>query len=198
VEQPKPVKRLIKALSNLPGIGEKTATRLALYLLRSPQDISLELADSIKEVKEKIRLCKKCFNYTEKELCEICLSPYRDSQTICVVESPADLMALEKTGKYKGKYHVLHGLISPLEGISPDDLRINELLERIRTENIKEVIIATNATIAGGTTTHYLAQLIKPLGIKVTQLAQGIPTGADIEYIDEITLSNALEGRRQL
>jgi recombination protein RecR len=191
-----PIERLIKKLAKLPGVGEKTASRLALYILRCPKEEAMDLARSIVTVKEKITLCKVCCNLTDEDPCRICTSERRDKESLCVVEEPGDLMALENGGEFKGCYHVLHGVISPLDGISPDDIKIRELLIRIKSGQVKEVIIATNPTTNGNATALYLANLIKPLGIKVTRIAQGIPMGGDIEYTDGVTLKKALEGRR--
>ena len=191
-----PINRLIRGLAKLPGIGEKTASRLALYILRCSRDEALELARSIVAVKEKITMCKVCCNLTEQDPCTICSSQKRDRDIICVVEEPGDLIALETGGEFKGLYHVLHGVISPLDGINPEDIRIQELLNRLKSSQVKEVIIATNPTTNGNATALYLSNVIKPLGITVTRIAQGIPIGGDIEYTDEVTLKKALEGRR--
>ena len=191
-----PINRLIRSLAKLPGVGEKTASRLALHILRCSRDEALELARSIVAVKEKITMCKVCCNLTDQDPCTICSSQKRERDIICVVEEPGDLIALETGGEFKGLYHVLHGVISPLDGINPEDIRIQELLNRLKTSQVKEVIIATNPTTNGNATALYLSNVIKPLGIKVTRIAQGIPIGGDIEYTDEVTLKKALEGRR--
>jgi recombination protein RecR len=191
-----PINRLIRSLAKLPGVGEKTASRLALHILRCSRDEALELARSIVAVKEKITMCKVCCNLTDQDPCTICSSQKREREIICVVEEPGDLIALETGGEFKGLYHVLHGVISPLDGINPEDIRIQELLNRLKTSQVKEVIIATNPTTNGNATALYLSNVIKPLGIKVTRIAQGIPIGGDIEYTDEVTLKKALEGRR--
>jgi recombination protein RecR len=191
-----PIERLIKRLAKLPGVGEKTAARLALYILRCSKEEAMDLARSIVSVKEKITLCKVCSNLTDEDPCRICTSEKRDKESLCVVEEPGDLLALENGGEFKGCYHVLHGVISPLDGISPDDIKIQELLTRLKNGQVKEVIIATNPTTNGNATALYLANLIKPLGIQVTRIAQGIPMGGDIEYTDGVTLKKALEGRR--
>jgi len=194
----KPIDHLIEALMRLPGIGKKTASRLAFHILRSSQSEAQELAKAILDVKEKIRLCSICFNLTDEDPCRICQDERRTREVLCVVEGPNDLIAFESTGDFDGRYHVLHGTISPLEGVGPDNLKIRELLERLQKEQISEVILATNPTVEGGTTALYLSNLIKPLGIKVTRIAYGIPMGSEIEYSDGMTLSKALEGRREI
>ena len=191
-----PINRLIRSLAKLPGVGEKTASRLALHILRSSRDEALELARSIVAVKEKITMCKVCCNLTDQDPCTICSSQKRERDIICVVEEPGDLIALETGGEFKGLYHVLHGVISPLDGVNPEDIRIQELLNRLKSGQVKEVIVATNPTTNGNATALYLSNVIKPLGIKVTRIAMGIPIGGDIEYTDEVTLKKALEGRR--
>jgi recombination protein RecR len=191
-----PINRLIKNLARLPGVGEKTASRLALYILRCSREEALDLARSIVAVKDKITMCKVCCNLTEEDPCKICSSGRRERDIICVVEEPGDLIALETGGEFRGLYHVLHGVISPLDGINPDDIRIKELLNRLKSGQVKEVIVATNPTTNGNATALYLSNLIKPLGITVTRIAQGIPMGGDIEYTDQVTLKKALEGRR--
>ncbi len=191
-----PINRLIRSLAKLPGVGEKTASRLALHILRCSRDEALELARSIVAVKEKITMCRVCCNLTDQDPCTICSSQKRERDIICVVEEPGDLIALETGGEFKGLYHVLHGVISPLDGVNPENIRIQELLNRLKSGQVKEVIVATNPTTNGNATALYLANVIKPLGIKVTRIAQGIPIGGDIEYTDEVTLKKALEGRR--
>ncbi len=191
-----PINRLIRSLAKLPGVGEKTASRLALHILRCSRDEALELARSIVAVKEKITMCRVCCNLTDQDPCPICSSQKRERDIICVVEEPGDLIALETGGEFKGLYHVLHGVISPLDGVNPENIRIQELLNRLKSGQVKEVIVATNPTTNGNATALYLANVIKPLGIKVTRIAQGIPIGGDIEYTDEVTLKKALEGRR--
>ncbi len=191
-----PINRLIRSLAKLPGVGEKTASRLALHILRCSRDEALELARSIVAVKEKITMCRVCCNLTDQDPCPICSSQKRERDIICVVEEPGDLIALETGGEFKGLYHVLHGVISPLDGVNPENIRIQELLNRLKSGQVKEVIVATNPTTNGNATALYLANVIKPLGIKVTRIAQGIPMGGDIEYTDEVTLKKALEGRR--
>lgn len=193
-----PIERLISQLSKLPGIGRKTAARLGFYILRTPEREARELARAIIDVKEKIQLCAVCFNLTDRDPCGICNDSRRSDEVICVVEEPNDLMAIEATGDFHGKYHVLHGTLSPLEGIGPKDIKAKELLERLESGKVKEVIMATNPNVEGGATALYLTELIKPLGVKVTRLAYGIPMGGDIEYTDGVTLVKALEGRREI
>jgi recombination protein RecR len=194
----KPIDHLIEALTRLPGIGKKTASRLAFHILRSSLSEAHGLARAILDVKEKIHLCSTCFNLTDEDPCQICRDERRSGEILCVVEGPNDLIAIENTGAFNGRYHVLHGTISPLEGIGPDDIRIKELMERLQREKISEVVLATNPTVEGGTTALYLTDLIKPLGVKVTRIAYGIPMGSEIEYSDRMTLSKALEGRREI
>jgi recombination protein RecR len=194
----KPIDRLIEALTRLPGIGRKTASRLAFYILRSSASEAQELARAILDIKEKIHLCSVCFNLTDEDPCRICQGNERNREILCVVEGPNDLLAIESTGTFKGIYHVLHGTISPLEGMGPDDLKVKELIERLRQEGVTEVILATNPTVEGGATALYLMDVIKPLGVKVTQIAYGIPMGGEIEYSDGMTLSKAFEGRREI
>jgi len=191
-----PLGRLIDEFSKLPGIGPKTAQRLAFYVLKMPHDRVEKLADAIRSAKQSIIYCSVCGNFTDIDPCSICASPYRDKSVIMVVEDPKDVVALEKTRDFKGLYHVLHGVISPLEGVGPDDIRIKELLSRI-SPAVKEVILATNPDVEGEATAMYIAKLIKPLGVKVTRIAHGVPVGGDLEYADEITLTKALEGRRE-
>lgn len=192
---PKALERLVLELGKLPGIGEKTAQRLAFHIINLPEEEIRDLSEALITAKTKIILCKKCFSITDKELCDICENPNRDQKTICVVQNSRDIFAVEKTREYKGLYHVLHGAISPLEGIGPQDIKARELLLRIGESDIEEVIMATNATVEGEATAMYLGNLITPLGVKVTRLAKGIPIGADLEYTDEITLIKAFEGR---
>ncbi|MBI2609448.1 MAG: recombination protein RecR [Deltaproteobacteria bacterium] len=192
---PKPFKRVIEELSKLPGIGEKTASRLAFFILKSDLSYAKNLAHSIVFMRERLQLCSTCFNLSESPHCYICSNPQRDKSILCIVETPQDLAAIEKSRDFRGCYHILHGRLSPLEGITPKNLKIKELLERIGSENIQEVILAMNTNMEGETTALYLTKLIKPKGIKVTHLAQGIPMGADLEYIDEVTISKALKNR---
>ncbi len=192
------INKLIDELAALPGIGSKSAQRLAFYIISmSPARVE-KLADSIVQAKENVTYCKVCQNLTDHEICPICGNPSRDRTTIMVVENPRDLAAYERTGKYNGLYHVLHGAISPMLGIGPGDIRLRELLERLKTEETGEVIIATNSSLEGETTAMYISRLIKPTGVKVTRIASGVPVGGDLEYIDEVTLLRALDGRTEL
>ena len=191
------INKLIEQLSHLPGIGPKSAQRLAFHIMNMPKDQVGQLTSSITEARAKVRCCKNCCTLTDQELCPICANPKRDASTIMVVENTRDLAAYEKTGKYDGVYHVLHGAISPMLGIGPDDIRLKELMQRLQ-KDVKEVIIATNSSLEGETTAMYISKLIKPTGIKVTRIASGVPVGGDLEYIDEVTLLRALEGRVQL
>ena len=191
-----PVARLVRELSKLPGIGPKSAQRLTYYLLRSPDEEAKTLAEAILTLKEKISLCSICFNITDCDPCSICQDKERDYSIICVVEKPSDIMPLERTGKYNGVYHVLHGTINPAEGRGPEELKIKELLSRLQNGAVKEVILATNPNVEGETTALYLQRLIVPLGIRVSRLARGLPFGAELEYADDMTLSQALEGRQ--
>ncbi len=188
------ITRLIEELSRLPGIGAKSAQRLAFHIINMPQDQVERLSETILTAKKNVRYCKECYTLTDQELCPICSSDKRDHSTIMIVENTRDLAAYEKTGKYDGVYHVLHGAISPMLGIGPADIRLKELMQRLQGE-IKEVIIATNSSLEGETTAMYISKLIKPTGIKVTRIASGVPVGGDLEYIDEVTLLRALEGR---
>ena len=194
----KPIDHLIEALTKLPGIGRKTASRLAFHILRSSPSEAKELAKAVLDVKEKIRLCSVCFNLTDEALCGVCQDERRNRDTLCVVEGPNDLIAIENTGAFHGRYHVLHGALAPLEGIGPEDLKVKELMERLHQEKMAEVILATNPTVEGGATALYLTELIKPLGLRITRIAYGIPMGGEIEYSDGMTLSKALEGRREI
>jgi recombination protein RecR len=192
-----PVARLINELARLPGIGPKTASRLAYHLLRTSRDEAISLAEAILDVKERVRLCSICFNTTESDPCAICADSSRD-RTICAVEEPLDVLALERTGQFKGRYHVLHGAVSPVEGIGPDQLKIRELVERVERERPEEVIVATNLDLPGEATAAYLHRLLAPLGVTVSRPASGLPAGGDLEYADEVTLGRALIGRRVL
>ncbi|MGI8826951.1 MAG: recombination mediator RecR [Chloroflexota bacterium] len=194
----RPVARVVDELSRLPGIGPKTAQRLTYYLLRAPSEHAQALAEAIMDLKQKVVLCSQCYNITEMSPCEICSNEGRDTSRICVVEEPLDIVALERTGQYNGQYHVLHGAISPIEGIGPEELKIRELLHRLGSDRVQEVILATNPNLEGDATAMYLTRLIHPFKIEVTRLARGLPVGGDLEYADEITLSNALAGRSQL
>ena len=193
-----PVSRLIEEFNKLPGIGPKSAARLTYYLLRMPKEEVLALAEAIIAVKEKTVLCSSCQNITDSNPCAICSSRERDHSIICVVKEPLDILALERTGQYKGLYHVLHGVISPMDGVGPDDLKIKELLQRLKSESVKEVILATNPNLEGEATAMYLHRLLSPMGIRITRLARGLPVGGDLEYADEVTLTHALEGRQEI
>ena len=193
-----PVQRLIDELGRLPGIGPKSAQRVAYYLLRIAPEDARRLAAAIIEVKEKISWCRRCFNIAEGEECAICRDPGRDSTVLCVVEEPRDIVALERTQEFRGRYHVLQGTISPIEGIGPDQLRIKDLLQRLPVEGVAEVILATNPNTDGEVTAMYLAKVLAPLGVRVTRIASGLPVGGDLEYADEVTLGRALEGRREV
>lgn len=193
-----PVQDLIDELGRLPGIGPKSAQRIAFHLLKVSHEDALRLARTISEMKDKVTFCRRCFNIAESELCSICSDGQRDDSLLCVVEEPRDLVAVEKTGEYRGRYHVLQGAMSPIEGIGPEQLRVKELLERIEDRGAVEVILCTNPNIEGEATALYLGRLLKPLGVKVTRLASGLPVGGDLEYADELTLGRALEGRREL
>lgn len=191
----KSVVKLINQFERLPGIGHKTAVRLAFFVLESDKKVAEEMSEAILEAKEKVKFCSNCFNITETDPCEICLDKSRDASTICVVENVKDVVAMERTREYRGLYHVLHGAISPMNNISAGDIKIKELLERLKDDRVKEIILATNPTIEGEATAMYISRLIKPLGINVTRIAHGIPVGGDLEYTDEITLIKAMEGR---
>lgn len=193
-----PISNLIDQLSKLPGIGRKTAQRLAFHILEMNDTEVQKLSSSIVEAKEKIGFCEVCGNLTDRPVCTICSASGRDKSTICVVEGPRDIVAMEKTREYKGLYHVLHGTISPMENIGPQDIRIKELLNRLGDDTVKEVIIATNPTVEGEATALYISKLIKPLGVKVTRIAHGIPMGGDLDYFDEITVAKSIEHRREL
>jgi len=193
-----PVDRLINELSRLPGIGPKTAARLTFYLLRQPREQVLALAEALRDLREKVILCSRCFNIAESSPCAICRDEGRERSIICVVEEPLDVLAIERTGEYRGLYHVLHGAISPVEGIGPDDLKITELLARVKAEPVQEVLLATNPNLEGEATAMYIARLLKPLSVRVTRLARGLPVGGDLEYADSVTLARALEGRSEI
>lgn len=193
-----PLINLIEQFERLPGIGKKTAQRLAYFVLQMPEQEAKEFSNAILEAHEKIKYCKICKNLTDEDVCHVCRSRARDPSIICVVEDPRDVVALEKTGDFSALYHVLHGAISPLNGVGPEQLYIKELLNRIATEPVQEVIMATNPTVEGEATAMYISKLLKPLGVKVTRLAYGIPVGGDLEYADEVTLSRALSGRSEI
>ena len=193
-----PVARLIEQFARLPGIGPKTAQRLTFYLLRSSEQVSEDLAEAIRHMREAVRFCSICMNITDTEPCAICSSQTRDRSVICVVEEPLDILALERTRSFKGLYHVLHGALSPVEGVGPEDLKVRELLARLERDEVREIILATNPNVEGETTALYLTRLLRPLGVRVTQIARGLPVGGDLEYADEVTLARALEGRRDV
>ena len=194
---PVSLQELIEEFQKLPGIGHKSAVRLAFHVMNMSEAKSQKFIDAIKKAKTHVHLCDKCQNLTDKPLCDICASPKRDTSVICVMESPKDVTALEKTKEYNGLYHVLHGAISPMDGVSPEDIKIKELIARL-TPEVTEVIMATNPTVEGEATAMYIARLLKPMGIRVTRIAHGIPVGGDIEYADEVTLTRAMEGRREI
>ncbi|MGQ0550940.1 MAG: recombination mediator RecR [Armatimonadota bacterium] len=198
MDYPGPLARLIDELSKMPTVGPKTAQRLAFHILRLSQEEAQALADAVVDVKAKMRTCSTCFTITDVDPCSICTNPARSATLLCVVEDPRDVIALERTREYRGRYHVLGGAISPLDGIGPDDLKIPQLLERVRAGGIDEVIVATNPRVEGEATAIYLARVLKPLGVRVTRIAHGLPVGGDLEYADEVTLARALEGRREL
>jgi recombination protein RecR len=196
------LERLVEELTKLPSIGQKSAQRLALHLLRAPREEALALAEAIRSMRERVGFCRVCGNFTEDDPCLICRDPERDGTLVCVVEQPGDVLAFERTAQFRGKYHVLGGALSPLEGTHPENLRIRELLERLRpaegVEEIREVILATNPNVPGEATALYLSRLLQPLGVKVTRIARGVPMGSDLEYSDQVTLARALEGRREV
>ena len=198
MSQPEPLTRLIEQLQRLPGIGKKSAQRLAFHVLRNPREDAERLCDAVRDVKDRVTYCSICNNITEADPCELCTSEERDRRLICVVEEPQNVMAIEKTRDFTGLYHVLMGAISPLQGIGPDDLRIKGLLERVGSGGIAEVILATNPNVEGEATAIYLARLLKPLGVRVTRIAMGVPVGSDLEYTDEVTMHKAMEGRREV
>lgn len=193
-----PLARLVQQLAKLPGIGEKTALRLAFHILRSPEGYAEELARAIVELKQRLRPCSVCCQLSDQDPCAICGDPRREPSLLCVVSQPQDLMAIEKTGSYRGRYHVLHGVLSPLDGVGPDDLRIKELLPRLTGGEVQELILATSPSVEGDATALYLARLAKPLGVRVSRIASGVPIGGDLEYADGVTLHRALDGRREM
>lgn len=196
--QPPSMARLVEQLTRLPGIGEKTATRMAFHILRAEREYAQALAEAVIAVRNDTKLCSQCFALTEEDPCRLCTDLERASDVVCVVEEPADLLAVERAGSFRGRYHVLHGTIAPLDGIGPDDLKIQPLLVRIGEREIREVIVATNPTVEGEATAIYLAKLLKPLGVRVTRIAHGIPVGGDLEYTDVMTVGRALDGRREM
>jgi recombination protein RecR len=193
-----PIARLLEELERLPGVGPKSAQRLAFHILKGDDETAQRLADAIIEVKRQIHFCRQCFNFASEELCEYCADSGRDRSAICVVEEPRDVVAIERTGEFKGAYHVLQGAISPIDGVGPEQLKVRELILRLEDGSVTEVVIATNPNVEGETTALYLARLIKPLGVKVTRIASGLPVGGDLEYADEVTLGRALEARREM
>jgi recombination protein RecR len=195
---PEPVTKLVEAFSRLPGVGPKSASRLTYFLLRAPDEVSLKLADALRDLKTQTRYCSSCYNITVEDPCPICADPRRDHHVIAVVEEPLDVLAIERTGSYEGLYHVLHGAISPVNGIGPDDLRIRELVRRVEKGEALEVIVATNPGLEGDATAMYIQRELNNKGIKITRLARGLPVGGDIEYVDAVTLSRALQGRSEL
>jgi recombination protein RecR len=195
---PPSLARLIGELEKLPGIGPKSAQRLAFHLLRQPEEETLQLAGAIKAAREQTRLCKRCYNVADEELCPICTDPKRDASLVCVVSEVRDVAAMERTNEYRGLYHVLHGVISPMDGVTSEHLHVKELVGRVKSEGVREVVIATNPTLEGDTTGMYIAKLLKPLGTKVTRLAYGMPVGGDLDYADQATLVSALQWRREL
>ena len=197
---PKPIQKLINSFERLPGIGPKSASRLAFFLLRAPEDISQELSEALNGLKDKIAFCEECFNITEagRSRCEICENPKRDGGVICVVEEALDVLAFERIGAYSGKYHVLHGVLSPIEGVGPDNIKTRQLIERVAKGGVKEVILATNPSMEGDATALYLQQQLHPFGIQITRLARGLPVGGDLEYADQNTLLRALSGRQEM
>ena len=197
MDYPAPVSRLIDELRRLPGIGPKSAQRIAFHLLKAPREEAVRLAEAVATLLDGIRTCAACNAFTDRELCDCCSDPQRSERTICVVEEPHDLVAVEKTRDFRGRYHVLHGALSPLSGVGPDELRIDGLLARVRAGGVEEVILATSPTVEGEATAVYLARLLKPLGVRVTRIAMGVPVGSDLEWADEVTMAKALEGRRE-
>ncbi len=193
-----PIQDLVDELNRLPGIGPKSAQRLAFHIVKAAGQDAKRLADAIVQAKERVRFCRECYGVAEGELCKLCADPSRDADTICVVEEPKDVSVLERSGGIRGRYHVLGGAISPMQGIGPDDLRVRELIDRTQRNGVKEVILATNPNLEGNATAMYVAGLLKPLGVLVTRLASGLPVGGDLEYADEVTLGQALEGRREM
>lgn len=194
----RPIQRLLDELERLPGVGPKSAQRIAYWLLTVEQPVAQRLADAILDVKASIHFCPRCFDFATGEVCDVCGDPERDASIVCVVEEPRDVAAVERTGSFGGLYHVLHGAISPIDGIGPDQLRVTELLRRLEDGSVTEVVIATNPNVEGETTALYLARLLKPIGIRVTRIASGLPVGGDLEYADEVTLGRALEARREM
>jgi recombination protein RecR len=193
-----PIARLVAELAKLPGVGEKTAARLAFHILRGPTEDATALAEAITELRGKIKLCSQCWDFTEEDPCTLCRDARRDPALVCVVAQPQDVVAIERTGGYRGRYHVLHGVLSPLDGVGPDDLRIAELVRRCSGSEVREAIVATNPSVEGETTAIYLAKLLRPLGVRCTRIATGMPMGGELEYADRLTLSRAIDGRREI
>jgi recombination protein RecR len=195
---PKSMQKLIKNICRLPGIGEKTAERLAMHILLAPRHEADQLAQSILEIKEKVRLCSQCFALSDSDVCQICSDPSRESSLLCVVEQPADMVAIEKSGAFRGRYHILAGVLSPMHGVGPEDIRIRELINRVRNDQIKEVVLATGTNVEGEATSAYLAQILEKFSIKVTRIASGVPMGGDLKYVDQVTLKRAMETRHAI
>jgi recombination protein RecR len=193
-----PIEKLVHELSKLPGIGEKTATRLAYFILKTPADYAKSFASALIEVKEKVKLCNVCANLSDRNPCIVCKDPRRDRSIICVVEDPSDMSAIEKTGSYRGQYHILHGVLSPLDGVGPEDLKVKELLVRLNDGVVNEIIVATNPSVEGEATALYLTKMIKPIGVKLSRIASGVPIGGDLEYTDQVTISRAIEARHEI
>lgn len=192
-----PIRRLVLAFSRLPGIGEKTATRLTFYVLNAPDDVARELSSALGDIRDRVRFCSVCCNLTEADPCRLCADPRRDDRVVCVVESVPSLLAVERTGEFRGRYHVLHGVLSPLDGIGPEALHLKELVNRV-AHGVEEIIVATNPSVEGEATALYIQRLMRPLGVKVTRIASGVAVGSDLEYADQVTLSRALAGRREM
>lgn len=195
---PPAVARLLEELERLPGVGPKSAQRLAFFVLKSDEDAARRLSEAILEVKRTVHFCTRCFNLAEDDLCEICADPEREAEIVCVVEEPRDVVAVERTGEFRGLYHVLQGAISPIDGVGPEQLRVRELLGRLQDGGVREIVVATNPNVEGETTALYVARLVKPLGVRVTRIASGLPVGGDLEYADELTLGRAIEARREM
>jgi len=195
---PEPLARLINELEKLPGVGPKTAQRLAFHIMRAPREDAIRLSEAVAEVRDRVGYCERCFNFSDKPICDICSDPQRDQSVICVVEEARDVVAIEKTGEFRGLYHVLQGAISPIDNVGPEEIRVAELMERLRDGTVTEIVVATNPNVEGEATALYLARLIKPLDITITRIASGLPVGGDLEYADEVTLGRALSGRRRL
>jgi len=195
---PEPLAKLISELEKLPGVGPKTAQRLAFHIMRAPREDAIRLSEAIAEVRDRVGYCERCFNFSDKPICDICSDPRRDQSIICVVEEARDVVAIEKTGEFHGLYHVLQGAISPIDNVGPEEIRLSELVERLGDGTVTEIVVATNPNVEGEATALYLARLIKPLEITITRIASGLPVGGDLEYADEVTLGRALSGRRKL